>query len=194
MAAVPGKRTFAEAMVSAADAVEGMDKLIDFSDGKYTEDDKKKDVKLVLRELNSFRKEVGPDRGEAREGTRTANARAYHSIVRGPHKYHLDEPLGDGWDSISAARGALLKTCGAWTSAVSGLRIGDTRKMSYHVLAGANADQVKAACLVKVNNEDDTAYIYWYKDAEDAALDEWVRIQAAFNSHSYAFMCTVAHA
>lgn len=108
MAAVPGKRTFAEAMVSAADAVEGMDKLIDVSDGKYTEDDKKKDVKLVLRELNSFRKEVGPDRGEAREGTRTANARRYHSIVSGPHKYDLDEPLGDGWDSISAARGALL--------------------------------------------------------------------------------------
>ena len=55
--------------------------------------------------------------------------------------------------------------------------------MSYHVLAGANADQVKAACLVKVNNEDDKAYIYWYKDAEDAAPDEWVRIQAVFNSH-----------
>ena len=54
--AVPAKRSFAEAIVSASDAIDAMGKLIDDTDGKYTDADIKKDVKLVLRELHSFRK------------------------------------------------------------------------------------------------------------------------------------------
>jgi hypothetical protein len=83
---------------------------------------------------------------------------------------------------MSFRRCEIASTCEQMAWCLKPLHV-HTRKMSYHVLAGANADQVKAACLVKVNNEDGKVYIYWYKDADDAAPGEWVRIQAAFNSH-----------
>ena len=179
--AVPAKRSFAEAIISASDAIDAMGKLIDDTDGKYTDADMKKDVKLVLRELHSFRKGVPPDRGDAREGTRTATAKSYHRIVKGQQNYDMTNPLGE-WQTIGAARAALLKTCGTWTSAGSGLRIGDGRKMSYHVMAGEEDGSVKAACICKMNHEGDgKAYIYWYKEAEDDAPDEWVRARSHSN-------------
>ena len=185
MAVPPAKRSFAEAIVSASDAIDAMGKLIDDTDGKYTDADMKKDVKLVLRELHSFRKGVPPDRGDAREGTRTATAKSYHKIVSGPQKYDMTQPLGE-WQTIGAARAALLKTCGAWTSAVSGLRIGDGRKMSYHVLAGEEDGSVKQGCLVKMDNNAGKAYIYWFKEAEEEPPETWVRIPCAFEPHAYA--------
>ena len=133
-------------------------------------------MKLVLRELHSFRKGVPPDRGDAREGTRTATAKSYHRIVKGQQNYDMTNPLGE-WQTMGAARAALLKTCGTWTSAGSGLRIGDGRKMSYHVMAGEEDGSVKAACICKMSK----AYIYWYKEAEDDAPDEWVRARSHSN-------------
>ena len=181
MAVPPAKRSFAEAVISTSDAIDAMGKLVDDTNGQYTDIDMKKDVKLVLRELHSFRKGVPPDRGEAREGTKTATAKSYHKIVTGQQKYDMDNPLG-GWETIGAARASLLKTCGAWTSAVSGLRIGDGRKMSYHVSAGEEAGSVKAACICKMNHEGDgNAYIYWYKEAEEDAPDDWVRTRSHSN-------------
>ena len=65
---------------------------------------------------------------------------------------------------------------------VCGLRIGDGRKMSYHVMAGEEDGSVKAACICKMNHEGDgKAYIYWYKEAEDDAPDEWVRARSHSN-------------
>ena len=119
MAVPPAKRSFAEAVISTSDAIDAMGKLVDDTNGQYTDIDMKKDVKLVLRELHSFRKGVPPDRGEAREGTKTATAKSYHKIVTGQQKYDMDNPLG-GWEtarrlaplaphcSRRAARGRLL--------------------------------------------------------------------------------------
>jgi len=49
-------------------------------------------------------------------------------------------------------------------------------------MAGEEDGSVKAACICKMNHEGDgKAYIYWYKEAEDDAPDEWVRARSHSN-------------
>ena len=55
-------------------------------------------------------------------------------------------------------------------------------------MAGEEDGLVKAACICKMNHEGDgKAYIYWYKEAEEDAPDEWVRDRSHSNRIISAF-------
>ena len=184
---VHGGRSFAEATILYDKAVDALGKRVNDADSDYDEDALEKDKKILKRELEVCRKNVGPARGPGGEGSK---GKALKDIKVNTLNYN-EEPTGGDFPDCKAARAALVATCGKWTSPASGVRGGGTAaKQSYHVKLNEEKNVV-AACKIKL--VEGKARIFGLEDAEEAPLDSWVRILVHLTCTFCAFLCSLDH-
>ena len=184
---VHGGRSFAEACILYDKAVDALGKRVNDEDSDYDMDALGKDKKILKRELEVCRKNVGPARGPGGEGSK---GKALKDIKVNTLNYN-EEPTGGDFPDCKAARAALVATCGKWTSPASGVRGGgNSAKQSYHVKLNEEKNVV-AACKIKL--VEGKARIFWLADAEEAAPESWVRILAHLPCTFCAFLYILDH-
>ena len=103
---VHGGRSFAEACILYDKAVDALGKRVNDEDSDYDMDALGKDKKILKRELEVCRKNVGPAHGPGGEGSK---GKALSNIKVNTLNYD-EEPTGGDFPDCKAARAALVAT------------------------------------------------------------------------------------